>query len=183
MPAVADSSVLIWLAKAGRLSLLREQYCQIIIPPMVYHEVVEEGLREGYRDAYLVKEAVKAGWILVDEDESVDRDARVIVEDLGDIHEGEAAALLLAAKRRAPLLIDESSGRALARAFGITSRGVLHVLLKALHDNGLTPSEVRDDLTFMVASGFRIEPKLLERVIREIMRFDVEGDRPPTRVG
>ena len=102
----------------------------------------------------------------------------MLVEDLGDVHEGEAVALLLAARRSAPLLMDESSGRALARAFGVTSRGVLHVLLKALHDDGLTPSEVRDDLAFMVASGFRFEPKLFERVIREITRFDVEGDRP-----
>ena len=172
MPAVADSSVLIWLAKVGRLSLLREQYGHIIIPPEAYREAVEEGLREGYGDAYLVKEAVKAGWIHVDMDESVERDARSLMEELRDVHEGEAAALLLAARRRVPLLIDESSGRALARAFGVASRGVLHVLLKALHDDVLTSSEVRDDLTLMIASGYRIEPRLLERVIREVTRFE-----------
>lgn len=62
--------MLIWLAKAGRLDLLRDQYQRILIPPEVYTEVVVDGLREGYPDAYVVKDAVEQGWIVVEANEA-----------------------------------------------------------------------------------------------------------------
>jgi hypothetical protein len=41
--AVSDSSTLIHLARLGRLELLREFYDQMLIPPAVWEEVVEQG--------------------------------------------------------------------------------------------------------------------------------------------
>jgi predicted nucleic acid-binding protein len=167
---VADASVLIWLAKAGRLDLLREQYTKIIIPPEVYSEVVDEGLREGYADAHVVKDAVEQGWIVVEADAGTRK--RRLTDDLRDIHEGEAAAMVLALNKALPLLIDESSGRAVAEALGLTTRGTMYVVLRALYSGWLTASEARDTISSMVSSGFRIEPSLLERVLREISLFN-----------
>jgi predicted nucleic acid-binding protein len=162
--------VLIWLAKAGRLDLLRDQYQRILIPPEVYTEVVVDGLREGYPDAYVVKYAVEQGWIVVEANEAGGRERR-LTDDLREIHEGEAAAMVLALSRGLPILVDESSGRVLAEALGLAPKGTLYVVLKALHDGKLTGSEVRDAIASMVSSGFRIEPGLLERVLREVTLF------------
>ncbi|MCX6656036.1 MAG: hypothetical protein NTY03_13105, partial [Candidatus Bathyarchaeota archaeon] len=94
----ADSSVLIWLAKAGRLDLLRDQYQVVLIPSEVYSEVVEDGLREGYPDAHVVKEAVEHGWITVEDNPDGGRKKR-LTDDLSELHEGEAAAMALAHSR------------------------------------------------------------------------------------
>ena len=117
-------------------------------------------------DAHVVKEAVERGWIIVEAD--ADPRKRRLIDDLRDIHEGEAAAMILALNKRLPILIDESSGRAIAEALGLVPRGTIYVVLKALQRGKLTASDARDTISSMVSSGFRIEPGLLERVLREI---------------
>ena len=166
MTAVADASVLIWLAKVGRLYLLEQQYGSILIPSEVYSEVVEEGLKEGYADALVVRDAFEKGWIKV-EAAPTEQTGR-IMRGLPELHEGEAAAMSLAIDRRAPLLIDESSGRVIATALGLRPRGAIHVLFKAAYNGSLSTVEARDTISSMVSAGFRIEPKLLERVLREL---------------
>ena len=173
MPAVADASVLIWLAKTGRLNLLRDQYGTIIIPSEVYSEVVEEGNREGYPDSYVVKEAVEKGWIIVEADETGEK--KRIANNIREIHVGEAAALVIALSRNLPILIDESSGRTVAEALGLNPKGTMYVVLNALREGNLTTSEARDTIASMVSSGFRIEPSLLERVLREVALFNEPG--------
>jgi predicted nucleic acid-binding protein len=142
----------------------------VLIPKEVYSEVVDEGLREGYPDAHIVKDAVEKGWIVVEADED-EASKKRLMNDLPEIHEGEAAAMVLALSRDLPILIDESSGRVLAEALGLGSRGTLHVVLSALRGGKLSGSEARDVVSSMVSSGFRIEPSLLERVLREISQF------------
>jgi predicted nucleic acid-binding protein len=136
----------------------------------VYSEVVEEGLREGYPDSYVVKEAVAQGWITIEADQAEGMKKR-LTDDLREIHVGEAAAIVLAYNGGFPILIDESSGRAVAEALGLKVKGSLYVVLSALHDGKLTADEARDTVASMVSSDFRLEPALLERVLREITRF------------
>ena len=169
MPAVADANVLIRLAKAGRLNLLKYQNESIIIPSEVYSEVVEEGNREGYPDAYVVKEAVEKGWIIVEADETGEK--KRIADDIREIHRGEAAALVIALRNNLPILIDESSGRTVEEALGLNPKGTMYIILNALREGNLTRSEARDTIASMVRSGFRIEPSLLERVLREVALF------------
>ena len=78
--------------------MLRDQYQRILIPPEVYSEVVENGLREGYPDAHVVKDAVEEGWIIVEADDAGGRKKR-LTDDLRELHEGEAAAMVLALSR------------------------------------------------------------------------------------
>ena len=64
MPGVvSDSSTLIHLSAIGRLMLLQRFYGQVLIPPAVWREVVEEGRgRPGARE---VEDAVRAGWLKI----------------------------------------------------------------------------------------------------------------------
>src|SRR5256885_1241316 len=61
--AVSNSSTLIHLALIGQLQLLREFYTQVLVPPAVWKEVVEEG--KGRAGAREVEEAAQLGWIKV----------------------------------------------------------------------------------------------------------------------
>ena len=89
MKVVSNSSPLIGLSKVGRLSLLQILYGTILIPPLVYDDVVIKG--KGRPGAYAVKNAVDAGWIKV----VPITDADNIPPRFAGMGEGEAIALAI----------------------------------------------------------------------------------------
>ena len=107
MPTViSDSSTLIHLGGIGRLALLRELCGQIIIPPAVWREVVEEG--KGRAGAAEVETAQKAGWIVL----LPPTNEPLAFSLKRDLDEGEAEAIALALEHQADLiLLDESEMR------------------------------------------------------------------------
>lgn len=171
MHAISDTSPLIWLAKIGKLSLLKELFSEILVPEEVYKEAVERGLHEGFSDALLIREGFNQGWIKVarlNEDETVF--CREILKHAFEIHLGEVQAIVLARRTSATalLLMDESSGRAFAEAWGLKVNGVFFVIMMALRRGLLSGVEAKEAVLTLVQKGFRIEPKLLAKVIREI---------------
>jgi len=77
---------------------------------------------------------------------------------------GETEAILLAAERKAVLLIDERRGRRAARAKGIALIGTARVLLEA-KQRGLL-KEVAPALEALMDSGYRITPELRQQILR-----------------
>jgi predicted nucleic acid-binding protein len=75
-----------------------------------------------------INQAIQAGWII-----QVSVKDMVLVQALAlDLDRGEAEAIALALERKSSyLLIDESDGRAKARAMGLNPVGVIGVLLRA----------------------------------------------------
>ena len=120
---VSDSSPLIHLSQIGRLSLLRELFGGLLIPPAVYREVVVEGRgRPGSRE---VKEA---SWIDVVEvrNEHLKRILQLLLD------EGEAEAIVLALETSASLvLLDGLEARLQAKRLGLRVTGTLGILLRA----------------------------------------------------
>ena len=51
---VADTGVLIWLARYNKLGLLVELYGKIDIPPGVFEKAVTDGKLNGYPDAGII---------------------------------------------------------------------------------------------------------------------------------
>jgi len=169
LPVVSNTSPLIWLSKIGKITLLKELYNEVMIPDEVYKEAVEKGLEEGFSDALIIKESVSQGWIRVtDLNEKEAELCQKIVEQASEIHLGEAQAIILARERNTLLLMDESSGRAFAETWGIRVRGTLYLITKALGEGILSKDEAKEATLQLVAKGFRIEPRLLARVLREI---------------
>lgn len=172
MPTVSNTSPLIWLSKIGKLLLLKELFHEIIIPEEVYKEAVEKGLQEGFSDALVMKEGVDQGWIrILKLNKKEITLCQKIAEKAFEIHLGEAQAIILARKMGALLLIDESSGRAFAEAWGLKAKGTLYVILSALRSGLLDEVEAKEIVLTLVSKGFRIEPTLLARIIREIETF------------
>src|SRR5881394_4404775 len=125
MPVVSDTSPLFNLAAIGKLSILRHQFDEVLIPDAVFYEL--EPVRE-YPGVQLIHEAIAQGWIAVRTPRDISR-IRSLEQDLG---RGEAAAIALTLElglRR--ILIDERDGSRAAERSGLEPVGVLGVLLRA----------------------------------------------------
>lgn len=147
-PVVCNSSPLIWLARIGRLTFLRDLFGEIVIP-MSVHE--ESALRKRSPDAVLIERAVEEGWIKVLEERTGKADVLV---DVSGIHLGEAEAILLAQRLETELIIDEREASATAQMFGVRPMGTIAVLLLALAKGLLTLQEFRECLDSLLTSGF-----------------------------
>jgi hypothetical protein len=90
------------------------------------------------------------------------------MEHTFEIHLGEAQAIILTRERGALLLIDESSGRTFAETLDLKVRGTLYVIMKALREELLDRTEAEEVVLALVGKGFRIVPKLLARILREM---------------
>ena len=178
MPIVSNTSPLIWLSKVGRITLLKKLFGEVIIPEEVYKEAVERGLQEGFSDALAIKECVDQGWIKTSKlNEREIKLCQRMAEHAFEIHLGEAQAIILARGTGALLLMDESSGRAFAETLGLKVRGTLYVIMKALREELLDRTEAKEIVLALVSKGFRIEPKLLARILREIDIHTSEHER------
>lgn len=124
---VSDSSPLNYLALLSDFDLLRLIYRTVVIPPAVYHEVVESGAD------YPVSKAVKAAlgnWIFVAEAPSPEQVATLRSAFHLDLEESEAI-LVAEALGNTPVLMDERRGVQCAR-----SRGVVVIRTPRIYANG-----------------------------------------------
>lgn len=131
------------------------------------------GLREGFSDALVIKDACYQGWLKVEAlDEKQTAICQMIIQQSFELHLGEVQAVVLARGlgKGALLLMDDSSGRAFAEAWGLRVKGVIYVVVEALRKGLLGVVEAKETVLVLVRRGFRIEPKLLARVLEEIDR-------------
>lgn len=157
---VSNSSPLIWLARIGRLALLKTLFGEVIIPMRVYEE---SALRKQSADAILIGKAVEEGWIKVSEERMEEADA---LTEVSGIHLGEAEAVLLAHKLGTEVIIDEREASGTAQMFGVRSIGTIAVLLLALARDQITFSEFRECLDSLLASGFWLTVEVYNEAVR-----------------
>ncbi|MFH2109769.1 MAG: hypothetical protein ABIJ47_00760, partial [Candidatus Bathyarchaeota archaeon] len=62
-PAVSDSTPLIYLAKIGRLDILKGVFKSIYVPEAVFDEAVTQGKAHNIVDAFIIEKAV-GDWII-----------------------------------------------------------------------------------------------------------------------
>jgi predicted nucleic acid-binding protein len=159
-PVVSNATPLIYLAKVNRLDLLVNIFTQVIIPQEVKNEVVDKGKMLSKKDAYLVEKAISEGWIKV-----LNTDIVAIPIELDP---GEIAALSLAKNLGLKeVLIDEASARAAARLLGLTPKGTLFVLLKALQKTQIKEEEILEILNQLLKEGFRLKEEVYLEALKE----------------
>jgi predicted nucleic acid-binding protein len=163
MPGVvSDSSTLILLAVLDRVALLQEFYGQVLVPPAVWREVVEEGQgRAGVRE---VEDAARSGWLTVigPTNEAL---LRLLKRNLDD---GEAESVALAIERRADvILLDESDARKVAGLYGLSKTGVLGLLIRARLE-GKLPSLRQDLARLREQAGFWIDEDLYQQALEVV---------------
>lgn len=138
----------------------------------VYTEIVIEGMRQGYDDAYRLEDFFRVeNWI------PQEIDLETLATDLREAHldAGERDTLGLAlASSDALVLMDESAGREIARKHGVRVRGSLGVLVEA-HQRGLIgPEQMRAYFAEMARrEDIWVSRALVERLLREVFANQV----------
>ncbi len=157
---VSNATPLIYLAKVGRINLLRSIFGEVAIPEEVEVEVVDIGKQLGKRDAYIVENAISEGWIKVFRTSAI----KIPIE----LDRGEIAVISLAKKLGIrEVLVDEISARTAARLVGLTPRGAVYILLRSLKNGLITLEEFLDILSQLVEQGFRLKEEVYIEAIRK----------------
>jgi predicted nucleic acid-binding protein len=125
MRAVSNTSPISNLAFIGQLSLLKQNFSQIWIPPAVLEEL------NAHPDAAAhaaIKAAIREKWI-----EASPLSSSPLLSLLSPhLHRGEAEAIALAAELKSDVvIIDEQEGRQFAAQSGLQVIGILGILLRA----------------------------------------------------
>lgn len=168
---VDDATVLIYFAKLGEFSLLRDLFETTLVPEAVYDEVIERGRAEGYRDALAVREAIDGDIEVVDVPDGPARSADRLRES-ADLGRGEAAAIALARYRDARCLTDDHAARTTATSIGVDVGGTIYVLLKALEEGHRNYDEYVGLVDELADSGFRMSASLYRRAVEVGEAFD-----------
>lgn len=161
MPCVvADTSPLFYLAKLGRLTLLRDLYDQVYVPPEVWRETLA-GSQVAPNLAPQFSAAATAGWLIVSEDVPAATEPEICALD-----PGERDAIALARYLQSELLIiDEKQGRRVAMRFGLAVTGTLGVLLNAKQRGWI--SELKPELLKLrEQTEFRFSAELEQHALR-----------------
>lgn len=156
MLVVADAGPLIYLSAVGQLELLRRLHDRVLVPRVVFEEVVERGA--GLPGSL---EVAQANWLEI---LSVAATDPILQTLLTTLDAGEAAALALARRENADLvLIDERRGRAAARRLGLQVQGTLGVLVRAKRAGTIEKAEPL--LRALLDAGFWISDQMIRRTL------------------
>jgi predicted nucleic acid-binding protein len=157
---VSNSTVLIYLAKIGKFSLLKQLFRKVLIPAEVFTEVVIRGKENQHPDAFVIEASVEEGWIEVKEIEAIRE-----LEEFG-IDSGEAQAISLAKSLGVTVLLDQTHARIAAKSLGLKPRGTIFVLFAALRKRLLTYEEYQNLLEELVKAGFRMSDEVYLSAVR-----------------
>ena len=166
---VSNATPLIYLAKIGRIQILKNIFQSIQVPDEVKIEVVDRGKEKRYPDAYVIEEAFNDGWITVGNlTKDNEKRASVLTEATG-IDLGEAEAILLTRqKAEETILMDQAHARTVARQFGLKPRGTLYLILVSTRRGMLSKEDAKEDLSRLVEANFRINTKVYDAVSKII---------------
>jgi len=160
MPVISNTSPLLNLAIIDHLFLLPEQFGQIYIPPAVFTELK---INQDLPGSRALESAVNQGWLISQAVENT-----LLVNLLRrDLHQGESEAIALAVECSAnKILLDEKEARQVARALGLSTIGILGILLKGWNESRI-PSIKAVTERLQQEANFRIAPALLAQVLEE----------------
>jgi len=152
MTTVSNTGPLIALAKVDGLTLLRDMFEEILIPPAVHREL----LAKTGPESHCLDDALSE-YVHVTPTPEPTPEIEAVTQALGP---GEQQAIVLAHSLGAPLLMDERLGRAAARRLGVRVTGVVGVLVRAKED-GFIP-KVRPVLEEIRQEGYWLSDTLLD---------------------
>ncbi len=167
MKAVSDSTALIYLAKIGKLELLKT-YSEVFIPGAVYQEVVIEGLKKGFLDAKIIQRELEKGAVKLKElSEEQQKEARELTK-FAEIEAGEAEAIVLAKNLNSELLLDDLVAQGAAKTLGIEPLWTTSFILKLLGEKKIQKKEARKIIEKLVDAGYRISEEVLIELLKKL---------------
>ncbi len=173
---VADATPIVYLAKIGKLQLLKQLYGDVVIPP----KIREELLMGKHPEVPVIEEAYDEGWL---EERALNQAAKSFqlkqLRNAPGLHEGESQAMALSYTGHLPLIIDEDdrTGRRIARLWGIEVKGTLRVILEAYEAGSMRYEETRELFRQLLAERFQVTAEIYERALALLEK--AKERRPP----
>jgi hypothetical protein len=163
---VSDSSPIIYLAKLGRLDLLRILYKQVYISEAVQKELtVVDTSEEREAEIIAIKQAIDKGWIKVKKVKLKNK----LIHSAPELSVADKETIELSRKMNAELtIIDDEAARRVARNIGIRSRGTIYVLLESYTKKKVTKAELKRMINTLVTAGFRLSPELYSQLMERL---------------
>ena len=151
---VADAGPLIAFGRIGNLDMLPQVLGEILVPNAVAAECLTDLEKPGAR---AIRDALRARLLIKTADPSPAHTQFPVLDP------GESAAIRLALKLSASVLIDEKAGRSIATKLGLSVIGSAGVLLAA-KKRGLIQS-VRPILDLFTANGYHFSDDLIRAIV------------------
>ena len=168
MKIIIDSSPLIILAKLNLLPSLKNIFQKIIIPEIIYNEVVNEGILKGKQDAIAIKLFIEKEPELIE----IIKDVPQIQYDKYqfELDAGEMAVLNLSKTQQPDLIIiDEELARGVARQLGLKFKGTLGVLINLYKANIISFNELSYYCGIIKSrKDIWIHSELIDKVLAEL---------------
>jgi uncharacterized protein len=155
---VADAGPLIALGQIDSIELLARIYPTVLVPGAVEAECVARRDKPGIAQ---IETAFSRGWLT--RSANALRPSEFVIGTLG---EGESAAIELAERLSAILLIDERRGRVVASDRGLRIIGTLAVLITARR-RGLIPA-LNPLLQSLLNGGYFISEALVQAALMSV---------------
>jgi hypothetical protein len=158
MIVVTDSGPIIHLSMVKQLDLLPRFYGEVVVPRVVYQEVVDGGA--GLPGSAELREAA---WARVHDSRGDDLVEKILTASLDP---GESAALSLAVHLKADwLLVDDLQARHAARKLNLQHIGTLGILLAA-RKRGFVPA-IRPLLRSLRTQGFWMSESIERAILKQ----------------
>lgn len=161
---VADSTVLIYLARLGELDLLDQVFDDVLVPEPVRTEVVDRGRETGYGDAFVVAEATEE-YLAVQELAGETAEHATRLRERTGLGAGESAAIALAATVDARCLTDDHAARSTAETLDVPVGGTIFLLLRGLEAGRYSLEDYERQLGALDDHGFRLSASLYREAL------------------
>ncbi|MBC7129886.1 hypothetical protein H5T51_01525 [Candidatus Bathyarchaeota archaeon] len=166
MPTVvSDAGLLFHLAQIGKLHLLRKLFQQVIITPGVKREAYDVGIRLGYSDAQFIGEAIKEGWITV---QQVPKRLTSTIKRLAadeNISQTDAETLLFAREKGAEVLADEKTLSTIAKMFGLKTWNTWTLLLESLSRGYIEVSDIESAINELGEKRHKLRKEQAQQIL------------------
>lgn len=160
---------LIYLAKVDRLTLVQHLEASCGIPELVYEVVVTTGIEAGYPDARRIERSIDEGLFDVIAVETTPFRSRLQTND--SLSDADVAVLACAETHDGVALMDETYGRDVAAAEGITTRGTAYLVLTLAKQGAITVGEARSVIDTMIDEGWYCAPDVYTRIVQKLEEF------------
>lgn len=159
MIVVADAGPIIHLSLIGRIDLLPALYGRILVPELVYQEVVGQGT-----DLPGSAELDRAAWA---DRVDADTDSDLFGVLRAHLDPGESAAICVAVERGADLILsDDRPARLAATRLGIEVKGTLGILVEAKRRGRV--EKIAPALAALKRGGTWLSDGLVERILADV---------------
>jgi len=166
---ISDATPLIYMARLGKLHLLKSVFNQVQIPLEVKVETVDKGKTKGCSDAYVIEQALNDGWLILSPLTPENTKKSEALAQMTGIDIGEAQVIILAKQKNEKfVLIDQSNARQVARHLELAPRGTIFIILTAIRRKLITKEEAKQMLATLIEVNFHISAKIYHETIKAI---------------